>query len=47
MKSLGLDVPQVTELAARLKAAGVPLPDGILDREEFVDALCRALASEM
>ena len=47
MKSLGLDVPQVTELAARLKAAGVPLPDGILDREEFVDALCRASASEM
>ncbi|MFR6437441.1 MAG: energy-coupling factor transporter ATPase, partial [Peptoniphilaceae bacterium] len=31
MKSLGLDVPQVTELAARLKAVGVPLPDGILD----------------
>ena len=47
MKSLGLDVPQVTELAARLKAVGVPLPDGILDREEFVDALCRASASEM
>ena len=47
MKSLGLDVPQVTELAARLKAAVVPLPDGILDREEFVDALCRASASEM
>ena len=47
MKSLGLDVPQVTELAARLKDVGVPLPDGILDREEFVDALCRASASEM
>ena len=47
MKSLGLDVPQVTELAARVKAVGVPLPDGLLDREEFVDALCRASASEM
>ena len=47
MKSLGLDVPQVTELAARLRAVGVPLPEGILDREEFVDALCRASASEM
>ena len=47
MKSLGLDVPQVTELAARLKAVGVPLPDGILDREEFVSALCRVSASEM
>ena len=47
MKSLGLDVPQVTELAARLKAVGLPLAEGILDREEFVDALCRASASEM
>ena len=47
MKSLGLDVPQVTELAARLEAVGVPLPDGILDREEFVSALCRVSASEM
>ena len=47
MKSLGLDVPQVPELAARLKAVGGPLPDGILDREEFVSALCRVSASEM
>ncbi|MDY3119037.1 MAG: energy-coupling factor transporter ATPase [Peptoniphilus sp.] len=47
MKSLGLDVPQVTELADRLKSIGVPLPDGILDREEFVDALCRVSRSEM
>ena len=47
MKRIGLDVPQVTELAFRLKQVGVPLPDGILNREEFVNALCRASASEM
>ena len=47
MKRIGLDVPQVTELAFRLKQVGVPLPDGILNREEFVNTLCRASASEM
>lgn len=47
MKRIGLDVPQVTELAFRLKQVGVLLPDGILNREEFVNALCRASASEM
>lgn len=34
-----LDVPQVTELAYELKKQGVSLPDGILTREELVDAL--------
>lgn len=47
MKSIGLDVPQVSELAFRLKQIGIPLPDGILTREEFVNALCRASASEI
>ena len=39
LKSLRLDVPQVTELAYELKKAGVPLPDGILTIDEFVQAL--------
>ncbi len=39
LKALSLDVPQVTELAAGLKAAGLPLPDGILTREEFLAAM--------
>ena len=34
-KELGLDVPQVTELAHELKKEGLPLPDGILTVEEF------------
>ena len=41
LKSYRLDVPQVTLLAHELKQAGVPLPDGILTREELVSALCR------
>ena len=41
LKSLRLDVPQVTELAYELKKAGVPLPDGILTKEEFTLALKR------
>ena len=39
LKSHGLDVPQVTELAWELKEAGIPLADGILSREERVEQL--------
>ncbi|MBR3104665.1 MAG: energy-coupling factor transporter ATPase [Lachnospiraceae bacterium] len=39
LRDLRLDVPQVTELAYELKCAGVPLPDGILTREELTQAL--------
>jgi energy-coupling factor transport system ATP-binding protein len=39
LKELRLDVPQVTLLAYELKKSGLPLPDGILTIEEFVQAL--------
>lgn len=39
LKSYRLDVPQVTELAYELKKAGMPLPDGILTRQELLDSL--------
>lgn len=39
LKSLELDVPQVTELAWELRKAGVDLPEGILRREELIEAL--------
>ena len=39
LKSLRLDVPQVTLLAYELKQSGIPLPDGILTTEELVAAL--------
>ena len=41
LKSYRLDVPQVTMLADALVQKGVPLPKGILRREELVDALCQ------
>lgn len=41
LKEHGLDVPQVTLLAHELKKSGLPLPDGILTREELVEELCR------
>ncbi len=41
MKTLGLDVPQVTELAYRLRKKGVEIPADILTTEEMVEALCR------
>ena len=39
LKELRLGVPQVTLLAYELKKSGLPLPDGILSREELVDEL--------
>lgn len=39
VKSLGLDVPQVTELAYLLKKSGFRLEDDILSVEELVEAL--------
>lgn len=39
LRSLRLDVPQVTLLAYALKKKGLPLPDGILSAEELAEAL--------
>ncbi|MBQ7924888.1 MAG: energy-coupling factor transporter ATPase, partial [Lachnospiraceae bacterium] len=39
LQSLRLDVPQVTLLAHELQKRGIPLPKGILTREELVAAL--------
>lgn len=36
LRNLSLDVPKVTMLAYKLKKAGVPLPDGILTKEELI-----------
>ena len=41
MKKIGLDVPQVTELAYELKKAGINLNEKILNVDEMVDELCR------
>lgn len=41
LKSYRLDVPQATLLAWELKKAGLDLPDGILTREELVEAICQ------
>lgn len=43
LKSHGLDVPQVTELAYELKEAGMPLSDGILTREQLAEELAPLL----
>lgn len=41
LKRLRLDVPQVTELAYELKKSGIPLRDGILTNQEFVEELMK------
>lgn len=40
VRSLGLDVPFAVEVAARLRAAGLPLPPGLLTTGELARALC-------
>ena len=44
LKSVGLDVPQVTELAYELKKSGIDLPDGIISVDECADALEKLLS---
>ena len=39
LKSYRLDVPQVTELAHELKQTGIPVPAGILTKEELMKCL--------
>lgn len=41
MKNLGLDVPQITELAYELKKSGVNIKSDILTINEMVNELCR------
>ena len=41
MKNLGLDVPQVTELAYELKKSGIDISTEILNIDEMVNALCQ------
>lgn len=41
MKELGLDVPQATELAWRLRRRGVRVPQDVMTMEEMTEALCR------
>ena len=45
MKNLGLDVPQVTELAWRLRKDGLDIPGDIITEEECVEALEKILRS--
>ena len=44
LKSLRLDVPQVTELAYELQKGGAKLPDGILTIDELMEALVPQIA---
>ena len=41
LKKLRLDVPQVTLLAHELRKEGFPIPEGILTKEEFREALLK------
>ena len=46
IKSIGLDVPQATELAYRLNKSGFPIDYNVLDEKECADAVIKALGVE-
>lgn len=41
MQAIGLDVPEVTKLAAFLKKEGINIPSNIITLEEMISELCR------
>jgi len=41
LKAIGLDVPQVAEIAAGLREAGINLPQGLLTVDALVEEICR------
>lgn len=41
LKKLGLDVPQMTELAYELRRSGIEIPEDILTIDEMVEVLCQ------
>ncbi len=43
LRSVGLSIPKVTELAFELRRNGVDLPEGILTEAELANELCRTL----
>ena len=46
LKSVGLDVPQATELMYELRKSGIDVPDDIIDEEECVQVLYDILKSK-
>ncbi len=44
LKAIGLDVPQATELAYRMNAAGYEMPSDILTEEEFIKEFIKKYA---
>ena len=43
MRELHLDVPPMTDLDAQLRAAGMPLPEGILTVDEMAEEVAKLL----
>lgn len=45
LKKYGLEVPQTTLLANELKKEGLPIPEGIIEDEEFIQAILKLASS--
>ena len=46
LKSVGLDVPQATELMYELKKSGIDVPDDIIDEDECAEVLYNILKNK-
>lgn len=46
LKEVGLDVPQVTELAHRLREAGIEIPDDVISEEECVEWILKIMENK-
>ena len=46
LKSIGLDVPQVTELAWELKKSGLDISPEIISEDECVEAILRIFGNK-
>lgn len=41
LDKIGLEIPEAARIVAKLRAAGLPIKDGILDKEGLKEALCK------
>ena len=47
LKSVGLDVPQATELMYELKKSGLDVPDDVIDEDECAEVLYNILKNKV
>ena len=47
MKALGLDVPSVTALSHKLREMGIPMPDDMMNNDEFIEHITKQIKGQI